>query len=86
MDFYLLLKIWVNMQPKTRAISIVKKFLIVLKIWSRCNKNCFKKAVQKTAEATGDLIGNKIAGKISKASKNSLEEEAKNEIETPKER
>ena len=45
-----------------------------------------KRAIQKTAEATGDLIGNKIADKVTKASKNNLEEEAKNEVEIPKER
>ena len=38
-------------------------------------KTASKRAIQKTAEAAGDLIGNKIA------SKNNLEEEAKNEIE-----
>ena len=45
-----------------------------------------KRAIQKTAEATGDLIGNKIADNVTKASKNNLEEETKNEIEIPKER
>ena len=49
-------------------------------------KTSSKRAVQKTPEATGDLIGNKIADKLIKASKNNLEEEAKNEIEIPKER
>ena len=49
-------------------------------------KTASKRAIQKTAEATGDFIGNKTADKTTKASKNNLEEEAKNEIEIPKER
>ena len=51
-----------------------------------------KGEIQKTAEATGDLIGNKMVDKITSASKRSLKElhsqndEARNEIEIPKER
>ena len=48
---------------------MVKNFLIVLKIYNGCNKNCFKKRNSKKAEVTGDLIGNKIADKITSVSK-----------------
>ena len=48
-------------------------------------KTASKRVIQKTPEATGDLIANKIADEITKASKNNLEE-AKNEIEIPKEK
>ena len=61
-------------------------------MYNRCNKNYFKERNSKTAEATGDLIGNKIANKITNTSKNSSRElhsqnnEANDEIKTPKER
>ena len=50
-------------------------------------KTASSRAIQKTAEETGDLIGNKIADKIKNVSKKSSQnDEAKNEIEIPKER
>ena len=52
-------------------------------------KTASKRAIQKKEKATGDLFGNKIADKITiaskKSSKNNLDE-AKSEIEIPKER
>ena len=44
--------------------------MIVLKIYNRCNKNCFKKSNSKN----GDLIGNKIADKITSMSKKPAKE------------
>ena len=77
-----LLKIW--------AISIVKNFLVLLKIYNRCNKNCFKREqFKKQRKATGDLIGNKIVDKIRNISRkssielNSQNNEANDEIEIP---
>ena len=61
---------------------MVKNFLIVLKIYSRCNKNSIEKAIRKTAETTGDLIGNKIADKITIVS---LSKELYNNDETKEE-
>ena len=58
-------------------------------MYNRCNKNCFKERNSKTAEAT---CKNKIANKITNTSKNSSRElhsqnnEANDEIKTPKER
>ena len=52
-------------------------------------KTAWNRALQKTAETTGHLIGNKIADKITSVSKKSLQnnlDQAKNEIEIPKER
>ena len=49
-------------------------------------KTASKRAIQKAAEVTGDLISYKMADKITKALKNNLEEEDKNEVEIPKER
>ena len=49
-------------------------------------KTASKKAIQKTVEAAGDLIGNKIADKITSVSKKySQNDEAKYQIEIPKE-
>ena len=61
---------------------MVKNFLIVLKIYSRCNKNSIEKAIRKTAETTGDLIGNKIADKIASVSKQKPAKELHNNDET----
>ena len=61
-------------------MNIVKNFLIVLKVYDRCNKNCFKKS---------GLIGNEIADKIDSFSKKSSQNVLKtdeNELEIPKER
>ena len=55
MDFYLLLKTWVNESAKKFTTDAIK--------------TASKRAIQKTVEATGDLIGNKIASKITSASK-----------------
>ena len=56
-------------------------------------KTVSERVIQKTVEATGDLIGNKIDDKITSVSKKksskelySQNDEAKNEIEIPKER
>ena len=60
-------------------------------------KTASKRAIQKIAEATGNLIGNKIADKIKSVSKKSSTKspsaelgsqnnEANDELETPKER
>ena len=76
MHLYHLLKILAHMQLKllkTRAISIVKNFLMVLKNFTTdAIKTASKRAIQKTAEATGDLIGKTIADKITNASKKIL--------------
>ena len=90
MNSYHLLKLLVQ----AWAIIIVKKCLIVLIIYNRCNKTTSKRANKKTAEATGDLIGNKIVDKITSISKCPKEFHLKefhsktdeNEIEIPKER
>ena len=82
MHLYHLLKILVHMQLKllkTRAISIVKNFPMVL--------NNFTTDAIKTAEATGNLICNKITDKITSISKTfSQNDEANNEMEISKER
>ena len=61
MDFYLLLKKWVNVMANRYGQKLLdsarKSTTDAIKIES-------KRAIQKTAEATGDLIGNKIADKI----------------------
>ena len=44
-------------------------------------KRASRKAIQKTAEATDDLIGNEIADKITSASKNSVKELPKEDVE-----
>ena len=55
-------------------------------------KNASKRAIQKTVKPTGDLVSNKIAYKITSVSKVSpaklcsQNNEANNELETPKER
>ena len=78
MHLYHLLKILVHMQLKllkTRAISIVKNFLMVLKNFTTdAIKTASKRAIQKTAEASVDLIGNKIVDKITNLSKKSSAE------------
>ena len=91
MHLYHLLKIFVHMQLKllkTRAISIVKNFLMVLKNFTTdAIKTASKRAIQKTAEATGNLICNKITDKITTISKTfSQNDEANNEMEISKER
>ena len=48
---------------------MVKKFLMVLKIYNKRNKNCIKKSNSKN-----NLIGNKIADKITSVSKKSTKE------------
>ena len=65
MDFYLLLKSWVNIW----VINTVKNFLIQLKkSTTDAIETTSKIAIEKTAEATGDLIGNKIADKLTSVS------------------
>ena len=60
------------------------------KLTSDATKTASERGIQKTAEATGDLIGNKIADKIKSVSKKSStcshNNEANDELETPKER
>ena len=51
-----------------------KNYLIVLKIYNRCNKNSIENSNSKIAEETGDLIGNKIADKITSRSKKPVKE------------
>ena len=58
---------------------MAKIFLILLKSYSRSNKNCFKKNKSKTAEATGALIGNDIADEITNVLKKSSRELQNNE-------
>ena len=72
---------------------MVKNFLIVQKkSTTDAIKTASKGAIQKTAEATGDLIGNKVTDKITSVSKKSSTKlcsqnnEANDELETPKQR
>ena len=66
MDFYLLLKTWVN---KNLSNKYCQKLLDSAKrSTTNSTKTASKRAIQKTAEATGHLIGNKIADKIASVS------------------
>ena len=58
-------------------------------MYNRYNSNCFKENNSKASEAIGDLIGNKVTDKIRSVSNKSLQnnlDEAKSELEIPKER
>ena len=65
MNFYFLLKIWVEILVKTlqsKPLHHAKKSV------TDALKTKFKKVIQKAAETTDDLIGNKIDKKIKKNS------------------
>ena len=82
---------------KEWSISTVRNFLdSARKSTTDAIKTASKRAIQKNEQATGDLIGNEIANKITSISKSlkelhskelhSQNDEARNEIEIPKER
>ena len=82
---------------KEWSISTARNFLdSVRKSTTDAIKTNSKRSIQKNEEATGDLIGNEIANKITSVSKSPKElhskelhsqnDEARNEIEIPKER
>ena len=76
MDFYPLLKTWVEVL----VINMAKKlFDSAKKSTADAIKTASKGAILNTAEATGDLIGNKIAEKITSVSKKSSDNNSNND-------